>query len=142
MGRKALTNHGSWVGREFKSFIQIAPLLCKQVSTPGDDGCIAITDLFIIISSLCKIIFHYPSHLELEAVADMIDRLVVDYLYISQELFSSGKDIFSKFKPHVIRHLAMHTILFGPLSKLATESQEKLNGDIRKWRHQVIVTSC
>ncbi len=135
MKGKAIQHHGSWIGREFLSFSQVAPFIFAYTQ-----NCFSIMqiDLIIVISSIIKIVYHYPSHIDIESVGYIVDRLVIDYLHISKLHFASiHKNIFHKFKPHVIRHMGLHIRMYARLSNLATERQEGMNGPLRKTRHQV-----
>ncbi len=134
---QSLANHGTWVGRELKSFVQIAPLLC-QLASDGGEACSDILDLFIIIASLHKILYHFPPHMSINAVADMVDGIVIDYLTFCHNIFiGTHLKVFNTYKNHVIRHIPNHIIAYGPLAKVSTETHEKLNGPIRRTRHEV-----
>lgn len=113
---------GSFVGKDFKSFIQVAPFaLCGVVSD-------ADLQLWITVAKIVKIlyvceIYDLPKYCsDLSAAVNNIYGVMAAY----------ATDILHKPKVHMLFHAITHINRFGPLMLSATEKEEQKNGKVRK----------
>lgn len=113
---------GSFVGKDYKCFIQLAPFLLH--------GLIPETDLLVWISIAEIVCLCYIT--EITCLAEYLTHLNVAISNLYSLLRQYCGDLLSKPKVHMLHHAHEFIIRFGPLILVSTEKEEQKNGDVRK----------
>lgn len=114
---------GSWVGRDYKAFIQVAPYIYKGIIPQY------LLEVIVALSILCKYCYYgeIRTH-EKEWYAKSVHTSVLRLLRKIKALPPKIKAQFSgKLKYHLLLHLADCIRRFGPPTFTSTEKEESYN---------------
>jgi hypothetical protein len=118
---------GSWVGRDFKTFIQVAPYVCKDLITPE------FMEVLVALASLSK--YCYAGDISqdtLQSHAQSVHTSVLNLISKINLLPSHLKQqLTGKVKIHLLCHIAYCIRRFGPPHLFCTEKEESLNQETR-----------
>eukprot|EP00733_Pompholyxophrys_punicea_P001369 Pompholyxophrys_punicea_v1_NODE_659_length_1505_cov_1.995862.p1 type:complete len:220 gc:universal NODE_659_length_1505_cov_1.995862:1312-653(-) len=113
-------HHGSMVGRDFKSFAQLAVFALASIK--ADDETL---NLWCHIAELVKTIYNHNTSTEQPDYVNLLMRKILFYLR------ETSSPLLKRAKWHLLLHISQNMELYGPATGFQTERQESMNGVIR-----------
>ncbi len=126
----------SWVGREHRAWVQVAPLLLQIAHGLRPDLISKAEVIFwCLLSRMVKLLYRFPPRESLEGVCEKLRSYVSAFLQFQWffQVYSSfgtaGTSM--KLKLHLLLHLPDQLRAWGSMAVVASEKYELFNAPIR-----------